>query len=388
MSDKAGALFAARSLVYTGDRLTNARPLRHFMLSHARHFREVIYLCAGESDDDCYLQEANFRVATVAGLGADLKRHAGSMPRWPAARARVRRLLATFSQPPIVFYANPSLFAARLVPVFRAAGCDIVPFVRGNVRYNVLYNRPWLGRAGLAHLAEKVLQARLRRYPFVVTAGTALSRIYAGRACTHVWRGTTHNEVVNRGGNAWHGRLLFVGRLDANKRCIDAIGAVEYLTELGEDVTLRIAGDGPAEARLRRYVRERHLDGRVGFLGYLGDDRQVFGELDHADVLLLTSLSEGTPKVLPEAMSRGCLVVTTPAGDAPEIVAHGRNGILVPFARPDRIAEEICKLRLDPERRLELREHACHYARENSLDRQVDRLWAAYRRATARERLS
>ncbi|MGN6330778.1 MAG: glycosyltransferase family 4 protein [Motilibacteraceae bacterium] len=113
---------------------------------------------------------------------------------------------------------------------------------------------------------------------------------------------------------------VVVGALAPEKRVDVALDAVASLP----DVHLAVVGDGPLRAALEAHAAE-HV-ARIHFLGRLEDPVPVMGA---ADVVLLTSESEGTPGVLIEAGLLGVPSVATDVGFTRDIVADGRTGQLV-----------------------------------------------------------
>ena len=69
------------------------------------------------------------------------------------------------------------------------------------------------------------------------------------------------------------------------------------------------------------------------------------------DVFALPSLHEGLPLAPQEAMASGVPVVVTDAGGLPELVEHGRDGLVVPRGDPPALASGITRLLRDPELR-------------------------------------
>lgn len=91
------------------------------------------------------------------------------------------------------------------------------------------------------------------------------------------------------------------------------------------DARFVVAGDGEERPALLALIREHGLGERVTLLGWRRDTEEVIGALD---VLVLTSLHEGLPRVVPEAMAAGKPVVATAVDGTPEAVVPGETGYL------------------------------------------------------------
>ena len=105
---------------------------------------------------------------------------------------------------------------------------------------------------------------------------------------------------------------------------------------------LAVFGEGPLEAELRAYAEELGIGGDVLFAGYVNDPAACY--LD-ADLLVLSSTSEGFGNVLIEAMAAGVPVVSTDAPHGPrEILDHGRYGALVPVADAKALAKAMAEM--------------------------------------------
>jgi glycosyltransferase involved in cell wall biosynthesis len=113
-------------------------------------------------------------------------------------------------------------------------------------------------------------------------------------------------------------RLLFVGRFDRQKGIDILLGA---LREMDEEVFAYIAGDS-----LR--VDLGSLPGNAHYAGWLSP-AQLEGYYASADVVVMPSRWEGLPLVALEAMRAGVPLIATSVGGIPEIVDHGRTGILI-----------------------------------------------------------
>jgi glycosyltransferase involved in cell wall biosynthesis len=91
-------------------------------------------------------------------------------------------------------------------------------------------------------------------------------------------------------------------------------------------------------APISKLVRERGLEERERFVGFRSDIPEVLADLD---LFVLSSLSEGFPLVLLEAMASRCAVVATQYGGIGEMIEDGGTGRLVPVADATRLADAI-----------------------------------------------
>jgi glycosyltransferase involved in cell wall biosynthesis len=124
------------------------------------------------------------------------------------------------------------------------------------------------------------------------------------------------------------GRLVVgaAGRLSPEKGFDLLIRAAHRLLLARHDLELWIAGEGDAEPHLRSLVAELRVADRVRLLGYRGDLRPVYEAMD---VFALSSVREGLPNVVLEAMALEVPVVATRVNGVPRLVRDGEDGVLV-----------------------------------------------------------
>jgi glycosyltransferase involved in cell wall biosynthesis len=170
-------------------------------------------------------------------------------------------------------------------------------------------------------------------------------------------------------------RILFVGRLVHMKAVEDLIAAVAVLRDRGTSVECRVVGYGECLDSLRAQVKALRLDGQVTFSGFVKYGDEMFSVYDWADVFVLPSVGgEGVPRVLVEALGRGCLVVATDVCGISTIVQNRVTGALVPPRRPDLIASEIRGFASDPARTAALLEGARDFCLRHTRTKQIGRL--------------
>jgi len=132
-----------------------------------------------------------------------------------------------------------------------------------------------------------------------------------------------------------------VGRLSGEKAFDVLIRAVHSLVRKGLDVRLVVVGEGGERANLERLVAELRMGDRVTLPGWQADVRGYFEAMD---VFALSSLREGLPNVLLEAMALEVPVVATRINGVPRLVQDGRNGFLVEAGDPAALATALLGL--------------------------------------------
>ncbi len=140
-----------------------------------------------------------------------------------------------------------------------------------------------------------------------------------------------------------------IGRLDRQKGFATLIEAMSRL----KNVPLRCAilGDGPERPRLEALIRRHHLERSVWLLGEKGE---IPSWLSAFDLYCLPSLWEGLPNSLLEAMALGLPVVASGVDGVPEAVTSGKDGLLVPPAKPAALAAALQTLAGDAAKRAAL----------------------------------
>jgi glycosyltransferase involved in cell wall biosynthesis len=109
---------------------------------------------------------------------------------------------------------------------------------------------------------------------------------------------------------------------------------------------LQIAGDGPLRGRLVELAKKLDLAQRVSFLGALPHTAQFLSQLD---VFVLSSLNEGLPLVLLEAMAAGLPVVATRAGGVEEAARDGQNAYLAATGDANDLAQALIRMARTPD---------------------------------------
>jgi glycosyltransferase involved in cell wall biosynthesis len=135
--------------------------------------------------------------------------------------------------------------------------------------------------------------------------------------------------------------ILGTGRLVKQKDFPTLIHAFEKVQQV-TSARLVILGTGREEKTLKALVKELNLEDKVAFLGFVKNPSAYMAK---ASVFVLSSLWEGLPTVLIEAMAVGTPIVSTDCESGPaEILDHGKYGELVPVADSEALAAAILKV--------------------------------------------
>jgi colanic acid/amylovoran biosynthesis glycosyltransferase len=137
-------------------------------------------------------------------------------------------------------------------------------------------------------------------------------------------------------------QVLAVGRLHRVKNYAFLLKVCRAMLAQGLPFHCRIVGEGPERAQLESLIESWSLQQHVVLLGPTprGDLPSLY---DEADVVVLTSHSEGIPLVLMEAMARGRIVLAPAITGIPELVKPGETGLLYkPGSVPDCLAQLQC----------------------------------------------
>jgi phosphatidylinositol alpha-mannosyltransferase len=142
-------------------------------------------------------------------------------------------------------------------------------------------------------------------------------------------------------------RLLFVGRPEERKGLPVLLTAFEALIE-HEDATLTVIGADRDD--IARYLDDERTMERVNPLGRVPSD-ELWRQLHEADLLCAPSLTgESFGMVLTEAFAAGTPVIASNIAGYADVVSDGKDGILVPPADPQTLAEELQVLSRAPAR--------------------------------------
>ena len=188
----------------------------------------------------------------------------------------------------------------------------------------------------------------------------AQSRVRMHEAVDDVWLSEERSPV-----------LVAAGRLAPWKGFGDLIEAMALL-KARRNARLLILGDGPLRQELQAMIDTRGLQDAVKLVGYVTNPLKYFAK---ADVFVLSSLVEGLPNVLVEAMMCGCTPVSTNCPTGPsEVLQDGKYGYLVPMHDPQTMAAAIERALDNPIPKALLDEAVAPFEENRVIDRHFEML--------------
>lgn len=150
------------------------------------------------------------------------------------------------------------------------------------------------------------------------------------------------------------GKLVgVVGRLSAEKGIDTTLQVAQKVIMARPDTYFVLVGDGPVRQDVEKSILELGLSKNVFLVGFRKDALNIYAGLD---LFLSTSLTEGTPNTVLEALAMEVPVVHTAVGGVPEIIEDGVDGILCKVGDVEGIAQIVLSVLNDEERAGQLRE--------------------------------
>jgi glycosyltransferase involved in cell wall biosynthesis len=135
-----------------------------------------------------------------------------------------------------------------------------------------------------------------------------------------------------------------VGSLHRDKGHRYLLEAIPFVVKEVPKAKFVVVGDGPERAYLESRAIELGIGSHLTFLGQRSDVAELMPQFD---VLVQPSLREGLPNAVLEASALGMAIVATAVGGVPEIIEHGRTGLLVTPGSSDEIGRALVRLAED-----------------------------------------
>jgi phosphatidylinositol alpha-1,6-mannosyltransferase len=248
---------------------------------------------------------------------------------------------------PCGYIASIACVRSPRIPYFLIAhGMELMQLPRG---FAARHTKAWMRRKALLG-AERIIAVSSFTGDRVVELGVPKQRVSV------VPNGVVLAEPqkTTSAANGDRKVLMTVSRLVPRKGHDTVLRALPQVLEQLPDAIYRIVGTGPELPRLQALSRQLQLDQHVEFYGQVSDSERE-RLLSECNVFVLATREtptdfEGLGIAVLEAMQKGKPVVVTRAGGVPEIVDHGRTGLVVEADDPETLARAMVDLLQDPVR--------------------------------------
>jgi colanic acid/amylovoran/stewartan biosynthesis glycosyltransferase WcaL/AmsK/CpsK len=306
-------------------------------------------------------------------------RHISQNNNWARRQNNWFRLLPFAGKRWDVIYFPWNYAAITYFPLFDF-GCPVVVSCRGS-QINVVPHNPrrpnkknglreTFHKASAVHCVSEAIKTESLQYGLDPTKAWVIRPAVPQKDFVPADnRNRTTNEFV----------IVTTGSLIWRKGYEYALVAIRRLLDRGVPARFEIIGDGPERQRLLFTIADLKLEQHVHLHGKLPPDR-VRDVLQGADLFLFSSLSEGVPNAVLEAMSTALPVVTFDCDGIREAVTDGVEGFVVPLRDPEAITNSVELLYRSESLRDQMgRAGRARVLKEFSLDQQIQKFEILFR---------
>lgn len=207
------------------------------------------------------------------------------------------------------------------------------------------------------HLAEKLLKKGIDVEPLVSSTLTSKDFYF-------------QNKVIKPASI----NFVYLGNLRAAKGISTLIEAFNLYNKKYPDSSFTIIGSGELESQLKANVKNKNIK-NVNFLGRI-DNREVLNEeLRKSHIFLFASLSEGSPRVILEAMANGLAVISTPVGSLNTVFKDGHDILFSNFSDPESFFRNMEKLSTNCEMYNKLRMNSYSKVKNLTIEKFIERIF-------------
>lgn len=182
---------------------------------------------------------------------------------------------------------------------------------------------------------------------FSVAAGGQLIEKYKNYGChsyaTSPRMTLSSSDIYNRD-DTCNGKIINivnVGSLIHDKAQHILIEAFAIASNKYPNLKLKIIGEGPEKNNLIRIAKKLNVENKIIFQGYVQEESILYEHLRNADIFALSSITEGFPRVLYEAMCMRLPIVTTDVGGIPYLLINGENALVVKSGDVEELARSL-----------------------------------------------
>jgi glycosyltransferase involved in cell wall biosynthesis len=211
----------------------------------------------------------------------------------------------------------------------------------------------WITNSAKGHIYKQLDIQLLRRFDMVITVSDKMSKYLKSRGFRDDILRTipntlvTEDYVVDKSDSRFRDELSIpkstklianIGRLSPEKGQDLLIEAASVVLADRQDILLVFVGIGSEKEHLEEKAASLGMTERVRFVGYRTDMSRIYNSVD---LVVQSSLTEGMPNVILEALLMETPVIATDVGGTSEIVEHGVSGYLIDAGATSQISSAI-----------------------------------------------
>ena len=167
-----------------------------------------------------------------------------------------------------------------------------------------------------------------------------------------------------------------IGRFVWQKQYSDLVTAIHKVTAQREDISLRIIGVGPEKEKIKSQNDDLRLEDNIKIESVMSRN-EILNILNRAKILVLTSVAEGFPKVILEAMACGAVVVATDVGSCKEVVQDA--GVIADIHDCVAISNAIINILEDDKLRLRMQQQSLERVKQYDWKSNATKVYSYYR---------
>ncbi len=247
-----------------------------------------------------------------------------------------------FTQKTDILICNLNTDVRTTGVIAKMIGTPVILARHGLLSYD---KKRWRYKASATHILDGI-----------ITNSTTIKNIYDG----HEWFDKQFVKVIYNGitipqhvrqhdfSKQFPGKKIVysAGRLSEQKGFTYLIEAASILKKTNNDLLFVVSGEGKLESELKKQALDAGLEESFIFSGFASD---IYPYLKGCDLFVLSSLFEGMPNVVMEAMAMQKPVVATDVNGVRELMVDGETGIIVPSKEPLALATAIARIINNPE---------------------------------------
>lgn len=385
------AIFTVSKIHEEKDMIYFSDPFLFFAMNLADHFDSSLFFCPGFPDRFNDLSGSDYyRLKKLSGPieiieGYPSKGMTGFFLKLPLILIRdIKKYINVTKEADVVFLRLPSPACLIAFPMAKFYRKSIVSYYASDIKTVVFSGSKykgtmkWIARFA-ADFIFRLFKLLVKNSDTAIFLSKELMNKHRHKNKYYAFASILKKEEIifkNTGIFAQKEKmgLVYAGRLTHEKGLKYLLKAMPLLLQNKHQVCLTLCGDGPQRSELEQMVVDLGVEEYVEFKGHVSSRRTLGDIFSNHDVFVLPSISEGTPKVLIEAMAKGLIIVASNIGGIPNVVTNYWNGILVKEKSGEEIARAVKSVVNNKSLCEKLIANGYEFAREHTMECQARKI--------------